>query len=137
MQVANASVEQIISVAKTKLPDMLAKDLKAAVKSVVGTCTSLGILIENKIATEFGDDIDKGKYDKEILEEKVETSPEKKAKLEKSFKALHSKQEQAIAEEEAAAEAEKEAKAAEAATAEGVETSAEGEAPAEGARRGM
>ena len=40
IQVANASIEQIISVAKTKLPDLLSKNLKLALKTVVGTCDS-------------------------------------------------------------------------------------------------
>ena len=102
IQVANASIEQIISIAKQKLSNLLAKDLKAAVKSVVGTCVSLGILVENKLATEVGPEIDQGKYDKEIQEEKTETSPEKKQELEKYFSELHTKQEILIKQEEAA-----------------------------------
>ena len=68
-KVANASIEQIISVAKTKLQNMLCKDLKAAVKTVVGSCVSLGVLIESKPASEIEQEIDEGKYDKEIKEE--------------------------------------------------------------------
>ncbi|GAJ18891.1 unnamed protein product, partial [marine sediment metagenome] len=68
MQVANTSIEQIISIAKTKLPNLLCKDLKAAVKTVIGSCVSLGILIENKPASEVEQQIDGGKYDKEIQE---------------------------------------------------------------------
>jgi len=63
MQVANASIEQIISVAKTKLGNLLANDLKAAVKAVVGTCVSLGVLIENKSAVEVAQEVEAGKYD--------------------------------------------------------------------------
>ena len=134
MQVGNASIEQIISVAKTKFPNMLCKDLKSAVKTIVGTCVSLGILVENKDASKVGGEIDTGKYDKEIEAEKTETSPEKRAKLDKYFNELHTKQEKAIeqeeAEKEAAAEAAKEggeAAEGEAAT----ETPAEGEAAPE------
>ncbi len=108
IQVANASIEQIISVAKTKLPTMLSKDLKAAVKTVVGSCASLGILIENKPATEIEKEIDEGKYDKEIQEEKTDTSEEKKAKLEEYFSEVKAEQEKIIKEEEAAREAEAE-----------------------------
>jgi large subunit ribosomal protein L11 len=141
MQAANASIEQIISIAKAKIDGMLAKDLKAAVKSIVGTCTSLGILVESKLAFEIGQEIDAGKYDKEINEEKSETSPEKLKKLEKEFSEIHTKQEQAKKDEEEAAAAEEAAKAAEAAAvpeegaaapAEGEEEGAETEAPAEG-----
>ena len=100
MQVANASIEQIISVAKTKLPDLLSKNLKLALKTVVGTCVSLGILIENKSAIEIEKEIDEGKYDKEIQEEKIETSQEKKDKLEEFFSKIKAEQELIMRKEE-------------------------------------
>ncbi len=112
MQVANASIEQIISVAKTKLPDLLSKNLKLALKTVVGTCVSLGILIENKPAIEIEKEIDEGKYDKEIQEEKIETSQEKKDKLEEFFSKLKAEQELIMRKEEQQ-EAAKEAESAE------------------------
>jgi large subunit ribosomal protein L11 len=106
IQVANASIEQIISVAKTKLQNLLAKDLKAAVKSVVGTCVSLGILVENKTAEEVEQEIDEGKYDKQIKEEITETSEEKKAELKEYFEGIREEQEKIIKQEQAAKEAE-------------------------------
>ncbi len=105
MQVANASIEQIISIAKTKLPNMLCNDLKLAIKTIVGTCGSLGILIENKPASDVEKLIDAGKYDKEIQEERTETFQEKKEKLDRYFTELHTKQEKAIEQEEAEKEA--------------------------------
>jgi len=110
LQVANASIEQIISVAKKKLQNLLAKDLKAAVKLVVGTCVSLGILIENKPAVEIEQEIDNGKYDKEIQEEMTETSEEKKAELKEYFEKVKEEQEKIIKQEKAAKEAEAEKK---------------------------
>ena len=110
LQVANASIEQIISVAKKKLQNLLAKDLKAAVKLVVGTCVSLGILIENKPAVEIEKEIDNGKYDKEIQEEMTETSEEKKAELKEYFEKVREEQEKIIKQEKAAKEAEAEKK---------------------------
>lgn len=113
-KVANASIEQIISVAKTKFPNLLCKNLKLAVKTVVGTCTTLGILVENKNAKEVEEDIETGKYDKEILEEITETPLEKKERLAKYFaiiKDAQEKQKAAEAAAAAAAEAEKEAAA--------------------------
>ena len=111
---ANASIEQIISVAKTKFPNLLCKDLKSAVKTIVGTCVSLGILIENKPAVEIEQEIEEGKYDKEINEEKTETSPEKKEELEKYFLEIKKEQDKIIQQEKALQEAkeEKEAKKA-------------------------
>ena len=128
LQTANASIEQIISVAKTKLPNLLCKDLKAAVKTVAGSCVSLGVLIENKPASEIEQEIDKGEYNKEIQEEKTETSESKKEKLDKYFLDLKNEQEKIIKQEEAEAEAEKEAKAEKEAEAEkeaGTETKEE------------
>ncbi len=110
----NASIEQIISVAQTKLPNMLSKNLKAAVKTVAGTCGTLGVLVENKSAKEVEKEIDEGKYDKEINGEKTETSPDKRKKLDEYFFEVKEKQEKMLKREEAAKEA---AKAAETATA--------------------
>lgn len=103
-KVANASIEQIISVAKTKLPNMLCKDLKSAVKTVVGTCVSLGILIENKPAVEIAKEIDEGKYDKEIKSEKTETPAEKKKQLQEYFSKIKSEQDKLAKQEQAAKE---------------------------------
>lgn len=105
IQVANASIEQIISVAKSKFPDMLSKDLKSAVKSVVGTCVALGILIENKDPKEIQEEILQGKYDKEIINGKTETSEEKKKELEEFFSSVKEKQEEILKQEQAAKEA--------------------------------
>jgi large subunit ribosomal protein L11 len=117
MQVANASIEQIISIAKIKLPGLLSRDLKAAVKTVLGSCTSLGILVENKSPKEVISEIDEGKYEKDIQEERIETSEEKRAKLDKFFEIRKTKQEKDM-------KALEEAKAA--------EEAAKAEAPAEG-----
>ena len=114
MQVANASIEQIISIAKTKLPNLLCKDLKAAVKTIVGSCVSLGILIENKSASEIEKDIDEGKYDKEIKEEITETAEEKKAKLSEYFTEIKTNQEKLAEQEKAEKEVKEEAEAPEA-----------------------
>jgi large subunit ribosomal protein L11 len=103
--VANASIEQIISVAKTKFPNMLAKDLKAAVKTVIGTCGSLGILIENQPASHLGHQIEGGKFGKEIQEEKTQTPEEKKAKLDEYLNKVKEEQEKVAKAEEAAKEA--------------------------------
>ena len=118
-KIANASIEQVISVAKTKLQNLLCRDLKSAVKVVVGTCGSLGVLIENKPASEIEKEIDEGKYDKEIKEERTEASPEKKKKIAEFFEKVKEEQEKIIKQEQAAKEAEAaEKEAAAGATAE-------------------
>lgn len=103
--VGNASIEQIISVAKTKMQNLLCKDLKSSVKVVVGTCVSLGVLIENKPAKEIEKDIEAGKYDKEISQVKTETSSEKKKLLSEYFKEVQKKQDLMLKQEQAAKEA--------------------------------
>lgn len=104
-KVGNASIEQIISVAKTKMQNLLAKDLKTAVKLVVGTCVSAGILIENKSAKEIEKEIEEGKYDKEIKEVKTQTSEEKRKSLDAFFADVKLKQEKLMKQEQAAKEA--------------------------------
>ncbi len=44
----NATLEQIKKVAQMKVQNMLAKDLKAAVLEVLGSCVSLGVNVEGK-----------------------------------------------------------------------------------------
>ncbi len=109
-QIANASIEQIISVAKIKFPNMLCKDLKSAVKTVVGSCVSLGILIESKPAVEIVEELDEGKYDKEINKEITETPSEKRKKLSDYFSKVKEKQDKLLKQQEAAKQAEAEKK---------------------------
>lgn len=109
IRAANLSIEQIIKIADTKLPNLLCKDLRAAVKITLGSCASLGILIENKPAKEVIKDVDSGKYDKEISEKITETPEEKKKELENYFKEIKAKQD-LILKKEAETEASKENK---------------------------
>ncbi|MBU0958020.1 MAG: 50S ribosomal protein L11 [Nanoarchaeota archaeon] len=135
----NISIEQIIKITKTKYPSMIVSDFKAAVKTIVGSCVSLGVLIDNKDPKDIEDEIHQGKYDTEINEQKTEVSPEKKEKLKKFFDKLHAKESADIKAEEEADKLAEEAKAAATAApaegeapAESEEGGAEGEAPAEG-----
>lgn len=123
--VGNIAIEQLISVTKTKNQGMLAKDFISAFKSVVGSCMSMGILIESKDPKEFSEEVNQGKYKKELQEQKTEVSAEKKKELEKYFASVKSKQEEEKKKEEEAKAAEEAAKAAAAAAA--------GAAPAAGA----
>jgi large subunit ribosomal protein L11 len=112
--VGNISMEQIIGIAKTKHSGMLAKDFLSAVKSVVGSAMSLGILIDNKDPKEISQDIKDGKYDKEIKNQISEVSPEKKKQLQDFFNNIKAQQEaikKKEEEEKAAAEALKAAEA--------------------------
>ena len=123
-KVGNLSIEQIVKIARMKKDSMLANDLKSAVKMIIGSCQSLGILVESKDAKETSNDVSAGKYDKEINEEKTETSSEKLEKLSKELKNIKARQAALKKEKEEAEEAEK---AAEEEAKEGEEESKEAE----------
>lgn len=129
-KIGNLAIEQIISIAKTKLPNMLAKDLKAGVKLVVGSCVSLGVMIEDKSAKEVMREIEKGTYDSEISEEKTDVSAEKKTRLAATFAQVKAQQEAKAKALEAAKAAEEAAKLAAAAATPAAATPAAGTAPA-------
>ena len=112
IKVGNASIEQIISLTKTKFSNLLSKDFKSAVKTIVGTCVSLGILIEDKPAAEIEKEIEEGKYDKEINSMISTTSPDKKKRLDEYFAKIKKEQDKILQQEQAAKEA-AETKAAE------------------------
>ena len=107
-RIGNASIEDIIKITKIKFPDMLQKEFKSAVKSVLGTCTSIGILVENKIPNELIQEIDE--FEKQIASQLTETSPEKRKELKDFFSEIQ-KQQEAVKKAEEAAAAEKVASA--------------------------
>jgi large subunit ribosomal protein L11 len=115
-KVGNISIETVIKVAKVKHPNMLAKEFKSAVKSVVGSAVSLGILVENK-GKDLIEEIDSGKFDSEIKSQKTDTSADKKVSLKAHFEKVLLEQENIKKAEEAAAAAAEAAKLAAAATA--------------------
>src|SRR3989338_8249218 len=86
--VADVLIEQIIKVAKMKETNTLGKTLKEKVKEIVGTCQSMGILVEGKPAKETLRDIEAGIFDEEIRLEKTELTAEELAKLEEEKKKL-------------------------------------------------
>jgi len=105
LNVANASIEQIIKVAKTKQQNLLCNDLKASVKIVLGSCVSLGILVESESAKEVANEVAEGKYDKLIQDEITETPEEKKKELDSYYKDLRANQDKILLAEKSAAEA--------------------------------
>ncbi len=66
--VADLSIEQVRQIAEQKLPDLLAYDVKAAAKEVVGTCVSLGVTIEGEDPREALETIDAGEYDDVLVD---------------------------------------------------------------------
>ncbi len=57
------SFGQVVIIAKSKNKDMLAINLKGAVKEVLGTCVSIGVTVEGKDPREVQKTIDEGMFD--------------------------------------------------------------------------
>ena len=62
----NIGMDSAIKIAKMKIDNSYAKDIRGAVKEVIGTCVSLGMQVENKPAKEIYTDIRAGKYDEAL-----------------------------------------------------------------------
>lgn len=115
VKVGAISMEQIVKVAKMKSSSLIVTNLKSAVKTIVGTCNSLGMLVEGKDPKEVIKEIDGGVYDEIINAAKTEPDAEKKKRFEAMTKELQSKVKELQkqrAEAKAAAEAEAAAKVA-------------------------
>lgn len=87
-KVADVLIEQIIKIAKMKESNLLGRSLKEKVKEIIGTCNSMGILVEGKPAVDAIKLVNEGKFDQKIKEEKTELSAEEKARLEEEKKKL-------------------------------------------------
>ena len=66
-KIGNLSIDQVIRIAKVKADDVLGRDLKAAVKEVLGTGVSMGVTIEGKDPRIVQQEIDNGKYDSVLI----------------------------------------------------------------------
>ena len=61
--VGNISMESIVKISKMKSDISYAKDIKSVAKEIIGSCLSLGIKVEDKVANDVYADISEGKYD--------------------------------------------------------------------------
>ena len=62
-KVGNLTMEQVIGIAKLKRSEVLAKDLKAAAKEILGSCVSMGVTVEDKDPREVQTEVDEGEHD--------------------------------------------------------------------------
>ena len=92
-KVGNLAIEQVVSISKVKHKNMLSNNFTSTVKSVIGTCQALGVLIENKEASEILAEMKEGKYKDIIESEKTQVDPEKRKELDDYFKDILNKQE--------------------------------------------
>ena len=61
--VGNLKMEQVVKIAKMKLPDLNTRDLKKAVKQVLGTAVSMGVTVEGKDPRDVQKEVDSGVWD--------------------------------------------------------------------------
>jgi large subunit ribosomal protein L11 len=61
--VGNISMDSVVKIAKMKSDISYAQDIKSTTKEIIGSCLSLGVKVEDKIANEVYADISEGKYD--------------------------------------------------------------------------
>ncbi|MCK4313352.1 50S ribosomal protein L11 [Candidatus Bathyarchaeota archaeon] len=62
-KVGNLTMEQVVHISKLKRSELLAKNLKAAAKEILGSCVSMGVTVESKDPREVQREMDEGKYD--------------------------------------------------------------------------
>lgn len=104
-KVADVLMPQIIKVAKIKQDDLLGKTLKSKVKEVIGTCHSMGILVEGMPAREALRAVEAGQFDEVIKAEKTELTAAEKIKIEEEKRRLKEELERRRTEFEAKAKA--------------------------------
>ena len=104
-QVADLKIEQIIKIAKMKEDALLGSTLKAKCKEIVGTCQSMGVMVEGTGAQEALAAIDAGKFDEKISSGRTELSAEEKKVMEEEKKKLQQEIEKRRAEFEGKAKA--------------------------------
>ncbi|MBW3013599.1 50S ribosomal protein L11 [Candidatus Woesearchaeota archaeon] len=102
-KVADLKIEQIIKIAKMKEDSLSGKEMKNKVKEIIGTCQSMGVLVEGVPAREALQKIDEGNFDQKIKEERTELSAEDKKALEEERAKLHAATEERMKQLEAKA----------------------------------
>ncbi len=81
-KVADLKIEQIIKISKMKEDALLGADNKGRVREIVGTCQSMGILVEGMPAQEALKAIAEGKFDDKIIAGKTELTEAELKELE-------------------------------------------------------
>jgi len=87
-KVADLKIEQVIKIAKMKEDALLGKDMISKVKEILGSCDSMGVMVEGKQAREIIADINKGEFVEKIKSGKTELSAEELKKLAEEKKKL-------------------------------------------------
>ena len=86
--VADLKIEQIIKVSKMKEDALLGKTNKERVKEIMGTCQSMGIMVEGKPVIQTMKDVEAGLFDEKIKSGKTELSAAELKTLEEERRKL-------------------------------------------------
>lgn len=117
-KVGNLAFQDVIKLADMKKEGLLVNTFKAAIKTVLGTCNQMGILVENKNPKDVSKEVDTGIYDSLINKKDISVSKEKRQELQIFLDETKQKLKADLDKAKAAKE-EKKAKAAAAAPTEG------------------
>ncbi|MBT4334671.1 50S ribosomal protein L11 [archaeon] len=93
-KVGNLAIEQVIKIARMKSSSLLTNSLKASMRSVIGSCVPMGVLVEGMSPVEAGLEVEAGKYDELIKNETTEVDPEKISKLSEQLKTANNELEE-------------------------------------------
>jgi large subunit ribosomal protein L11 len=86
--VADIKIEQVIKIAKMKEDALTGKTMKSRVKEVIGTCNSMGVMVEEMHARDALRAVEQGRFDKEIASEKTEITAEEMKQIAEARKKL-------------------------------------------------
>ena len=100
-KVADLKIEQVIKIANMKSGALLGKDNRSRVKEIIGTCNSMGVMVEGKPAKETIADINAGMFSDEIASGKTELSAEELREQEEERRRLKEDMERRRSEYEA------------------------------------
>jgi len=64
--IADLPFDKIVEIARVRMPYSYSRDLKAAVKEVLGTCVSIGIKVDGRDAKQVVALVEKGHYDNKL-----------------------------------------------------------------------
>jgi len=64
--VGDLKMDQVVKIANMKKDSLLAKDMKAAVKQILGTAASMPVTVEGRKSKELISEVDEGKFDQII-----------------------------------------------------------------------
>lgn len=80
-KLGNLALQDVIKIADMKKEGLLVNNFKAAIKTILGTCNQMGILVDNKNPKDISKEVDSGIYDKLIEKKDISVSKEKRQEL--------------------------------------------------------